>query len=41
MSSMAPVLAITKMVAVLSLKKDSGPTPLERLCGFADRAEPC
>jgi hypothetical protein len=33
-------LAIVKMVAAWALKKDDGSTPLERLCDFADRAEP-
>jgi len=33
-------LAIVKMVAALALKKDNSSIPLERLCNFADRAEP-
>src|SRR2546425_7570404 len=37
--SMAPVLTIVKMVAALSWK-GKGPTPLERLGSFVDRAEP-
>jgi len=37
--SMAPVLAITWMVARIVLEKGNGSTPMERLCNFATRAE--
>ena len=38
-TSMAPVLAITWMVARIVLEKGNGSTPMERLCNFATRAE--
>jgi hypothetical protein len=34
MESMAPVLAIVQMAAGAVLKKETGPTPLARLCSF-------
>ena len=39
-TSMAPVLAITWMVAGIVLAKGNGPTPMERVRSFATRVEP-
>ena len=38
--SMAPAQAIVWMAAGVVLNKENGPTPMERLSSFADRAGP-
>jgi hypothetical protein len=39
-NSMAPVFGDCEDGGGVVLKKDKGPTPLERMCFFATRAEP-